>query len=140
MIIIFSTSLGIMTAMYKKRQIEYLGDLIYICEKINLMLKSTTPETQQIMRELKTDSRLEFFDFTLEKSVLPLPENETARVESLFDLIGKYDTESQIKMISEYSGHFKMLEDEYKAHYSSHCRLYLAAGLLSGVFVAVLTA
>lgn len=129
-----------MTASYKKRQIKYIDNLLYIAQKISILLNSITAETEVILRELKSDERLKNFDFELsdEKSPLGAAENELVR--NLFSSIGKYDLESQLKLIDEFTGTFKMLREEYQSHYDSHRKLYIASGLLSGVLIAVLIA
>lgn len=140
MIILFSFSLGVMTARYKKRQITYIDTLIYIAQKISIMLNSITAETQQIMNELKSDEKLKNFDFELSDEKSPLNASENEKVRQMFLSIGKYDLDSQLKLIEEFTGNFKMLKEEYQSHYDSHRKLYIASGLLSGVLIAVLLA
>lgn len=140
MIILFSSSLGIMTVKYKRRQILYIDDLIYIAEKVSIMLRSVSAETNQIMIELANDDRLKKFDFELDVNKSPLNESENEKVKNLFNSIGKYDLDTQLKLIDEFMGNFKMLKEEYKSYYDSHKKLYIASSLLSGILVAVLLA
>lgn len=140
MIILFSFSLGIMTVKYKKRQIEYIDDLLYISRKTAILLKSVSADTQSIMKSLKKDSRLANFDFSLEQKSSPLKENENEKIRDFFHSMGKYDLDSQLKIIDEFTGNFKMLKDEYQVRYDSHKKLYIAVSLLSGVLVAVILA
>lgn len=138
MIILFSFSLGLMAVGFKKRQIKYIDSLIYIGEKILLMLSSTSPETEEIMRELKHDERLKSFDFTLCNENSPLPPEENDRSRLLFNTVGKYDLDCQISYINQYLGYFKMLRQQYQDYYNSHYKLYLVFGLFTGIFIAVL--
>lgn len=138
MIIIFSSSLGIMVLTYKKNQIKYIDSLLYIANRISLLLESTSPDTEEIMSILKSDKRLENFNFDIKNNNSPLPDEEKLKVSDLFNSIGKYDTKSQIKIIEEFSGYFKILKQEYQQHYNSHKKLYLLFGFFSGVFASIL--
>lgn len=129
-----------MTVRYKKRQIKYIEDLLYVSRKISVMLKSISADTQSIMKSLMSDSRLTEFDFSLDEKLSPLNNNENEKIRELFYSIGKYDLDSQLRIIDEFEGNFKMLRDEYQSRYDSHKKLYLAVSLLSGVLVAVLLA
>lgn len=138
MIILFSSSLGLMVVRFKKRQLSYIDSLIYIAEKMQLMLSSTSPETEEIMNELKTDERLKNFDFELLDENCPLSPSENDRSKLLFSTVGKYDIDSQLSYINQYIGYFKMLKQEYQDYYNSHYKLYLVFGLFSGVLISVL--
>lgn len=138
MITLFSFSLGLMIAGYKRKQISYIDSLIYIGEKILLMLSSTSPETEEIMNDLMCDARLKNFDFTLKNENSPLPPEENDRSRLLFNTVGKYDIDCQISYINQYLGYFKMLRQQYQDYYNSHYKLYLVFGLFTGVLVSVL--
>lgn len=140
LITLFTFSLGLMVTGFKKKQIKYIDDLIYIGERILMMLDSTSPETQEIMRELKCDYRLKNFDFTLKNENSPLPPEENDRSRLLFNTVGKYDIDCQINYIKQYLGYFKMLRQRYQDYYLSHRRLYPVAGLFCGVLISVLLA
>lgn len=138
MITLFSFSLGLTVMRFKKKQIDYIDSLIYIGERILLMLESTSPETDVIIRELENDERLKNFDLTLNGSSSPLPSKENERSKTLLSTLGKYELETQINYINQYLGYFKMLRQQYQDYYNSHYKLYLAFGLFSGVLVSVL--
>lgn len=138
MIILFSFSLGLAVNEFKKKQIRYIDSLIYIGEKILLMLSSTSPETEDIMKELENDERLKKFDFTLKDENSPLPPEENDRSRLLFNTVGKYDLDCQISYINQYLGYFKMLRQQYQDYYNSHRRLYPVFGLFIGIFISVL--
>lgn len=138
MIILFSSSLGLMVLTYKKKQIKYIDDILYIANRVILLLKNTSPDTEEIMSILRSDKRLENFDFESEKNFSPLSDDENLKITDMFASIGKYDTESQIKIIEEYSGYFKILKQEYQQHFDSHKKLYIMFGFFSGVFVSIL--
>ena len=138
MITLFSFSLGLTAMRFKKKQIDYIDSLIYIGERILLMLESTSPETDVIIRELENDERLKNFDLTLNGSSSPLPSKENERSKTLLSTLGKYELEAQINYINQYLGYFKMLRQQYQDYYNSHYKLYLAFGLFSGVLVSVL--
>lgn len=138
MIILFSSSLGVMVAAFKRRQIRYIDSLIYIGEKILMMLSSTSPETEAIMADLRADPRLKNFDFSLKNENSPLPPEENDRSRLLFNTVGKYDVDCQISYINQYLGYFKMLRKQYQDYYNKHRKLYIVFGLFSGVLVSVL--
>lgn len=138
MIILFSSSLGLIIVKFKRKQINYIDSLIYIGEKMLLMLSSTSPETEEIMQELKNDERLANFDFSLCNENSPLPPQENDRSRLLFDTVGKYDLDCQINYINQYLGYFKMLRELYQDYYNKHYKLYLVFGFFLGVFISVL--
>ncbi|MGN1202170.1 MAG: hypothetical protein ACI4RF_02660 [Eubacterium sp.] len=123
---------------FKKKQIKYIDSLIYIGEKILLMLSSTSPETEEIMQELKNDENLKAFDFSLKNENSPLPLEENDKVRLLFSTVGKYDLDCQISYLNQYIGYFKMLKQQYQDYYNSHYKLYIVFGLFIGIFVSVL--
>lgn len=138
MIILFSSSLGLMVDNYKKRQIRYVDNLIYIGNRVSLMLSSTTPETEEMISDLKQDERLKNFDFDLNVENTPLSADEYDRIRNLFSIIGKYDADCQLKYIKEFVGYFKMLKQQYQEHYAAHHKLYITFGVLAGVAVSIL--
>lgn len=138
MIILFSSSLGLMAVSFKKRQLRYIDSLIYIAQKMQLMLSSTSPETEEILNELKNDDRLKDFDFELFNENCPLSPSENDRTKLLFNTVGKYDLDCQLNYINQYIGYFKMLKQEYQDYYNSHYKLYLVFGLFSGILISVL--
>lgn len=137
MIILFSSSLGLMIDAYKKKQIVYIENLIYIAQRIRLLMNSINPETAQIMIELKSDERLKSFDFELHAENTPLPTSEYERIKNFFAVIGKYDSESQLNYIDEFIGYFKMLKQQYQEYYQKHHKLYITFGFAIGVIISI---
>lgn len=137
MIILFSSSLGLMVDGYKKRQIKYIDNLIYIGERISLMMSSINPETSEILNELKCDERLKNFDFDLNIENTPLSSDEYERIKNLFTIIGKYDSDSQLRYIEEFVGYFKMLKQQYQEYYEKHHKLYISFGILMGIVISI---
>lgn len=143
MIILFSFSLGMMMANYKKRQLDYIDSVLYMCRKIRVLLKSVSADTDSIMCALKKEDRLEGFDFDNTQNMLknsPLASSENTMICDLLSSIGKYDLESQLKIIDEFEGNFKLLKNDYQSYYNSHKKLYLSVSLLCGALIAVLLA
>lgn len=137
MIILFSSSLGLMVDNYKKRQIKYIDNLIYIGERISLMLSSTTPETEEIFHQLMNDERLKKFDFDLNVENIPLSTEEYNRIKDFFAALGRYDVDCQLRYINEFIGYYKMLKQQYQEYYASHHKLYIAFGVLSGMVISI---
>ena len=138
MIILFSFSLGMMAAKYRKYQIDYADAVLYMGEKILLMLNTTSPETDEIIRRLKDDERLCEIDFDNGFISSPLDKRENTMLKELFEILGKYDIKSQVNYINEFIGFFKLSRQRYEEYYSSHYKLYLVFGLFSGVLVCIL--
>jgi stage III sporulation protein AB len=123
---------------HKKEQIKYVDSLIYMGEKILFMLNSTSPETQMIINELKNDSRLKNIDLSFDDDKCPIKTDDNERTLLLFNIIGKYDINSQVTYINQYIGYFKMLRQQYQDNYNRHYKLYIAFGILTGVFIVIL--
>lgn len=138
MITLFSSCLGLMAAKSKKKQIDYTEGLIYLGNRILLLLKSTIPETEEIIRLLKKDERLDFFDFSLELKNSPLSQQDNQKIINLFNSIGMYDIDSQIMIVDEFTGYFKMLNKQYQDYYDRHYKLYIIFGISSGLLLSVI--
>lgn len=138
MIILFSSCLGLTAVKSKRKQIEYIELLIHIGNRILLMLKSTVPETEEIIRQLKRDQMLEDFDFTLKFKSTPLSKRDNQKVADFFNAIGMYDIDTQIMLAAEFTGYFKMLNKQYRDYYDRHYKLYIVFGIASGLLLSVI--
>ena len=138
MITLFSSCLGLMAAKSKRKQIEYTDGLVYLGSRILLLLKSTMPETEEIIKMLKNDERLDFFDFSLDLQNSPLYQQDNQKIINLFNSLGMYDIDSQIMIVDEFTGYFKMLNQQYQSYYDKHYKLYIIFGISSGLLLSVI--
>lgn len=138
MITLFSSCLGLMAAKSKRKQIEYTDGLVYLGSRISLLLKSTMPETEEIIKQLKNDKRLDFFDFNLDLKDSPLLQQDNQKIINLFNSIGMYDVDSQLMIVDEFTGYFKMLNKQYQDYYDKHYKLYIIFGISSGLLLSVI--
>ena len=138
MITLFSSCLGLMAAKSKRKQIEYTDGLVYLGSRILLLLKSTMPETEEIIKLLKSDERLDFFDFSLDLKNSPLLQQDNQKILNLFNSLGMYDIDSQIMFVDEFTGYFKMLNQQYQNYYDKHYKLYIIFGISSGLLLSVI--
>lgn len=138
MITLFSSCLGLMAAKSKRKQIEYTDGLVYLGSRILLLLKSTMPETEEIIKLLKSDERLDFFDFSLDLKNSPLSQQDNQKILNLFNSLGMYDIDSQIMIVDEFTGYFKMLNQQYQSYYDKHYKLYIIFGISSGLLLSVI--
>lgn len=138
MITLFSSCLGLMAAKSKRKQIEYTDGLVYLGSRILLLLKSTMPETEEIIKLLKSDERLDFFDFSLDLKNSPLSQQDDQKILNLFNSLGMYDIDSQIMIVDEFTGYFKMLNQQYQNYYDKHYKLYIIFGISSGLLLSVI--
>ena len=138
MITLFSFFFGLMAAKSKRKQIEYTDGLVYLGSRILLLLKSTMPETEEIIKLLKSDERLDFFDFSLDLKNSPLLQQDNQKILNLFNSLGMYDIDSQIMIVDEFTGYFKMLNQQYQNYYDKHYKLYIIFGISSGLLLSVI--
>lgn len=138
MITLFLSCLGLMAAKSKRKQIEYTDGLVYLGSRILLLLKSTMPETEEIIKLLKSDERLDFFDFSLDLKNSPLLQQDNQKILNLFNSLGMYDIDSQIMIVDEFTGYFKMLNQQYQNYYDKHYKLYIIFGISSGLLLSVI--
>ena len=134
LIILFSTSISMIIVSKKRKQIEFIEKIVYMGQRIELMLKSTMPETAEILSIIKDDPKLR--DINLDD--LPLNDSENERILSYFKSLGRYDVDSIILITEEFVGYFKLLCEEYRKHYSEHYRIYISFGVFAGVLVSIL--
>lgn len=137
---IFFLCLGLRIVKYKKEQITFIDDLIYMGEKILLLLNSTLPETDLIINKLSGEKRLSKYDFDDLKGMSPLKSEENEKIDEMFSVLGKYDVDSQISYIEEFNGYYKMLKKEYREYYKTHYKLYIVLSLSVGVVIVLLLA
>ena len=138
MITLFLFCFGLMAAKSKRKQIEYTDGLVYLGSRILLLLKSTMPETEEIIKLLKSDERLDFFDFSLDLKNSPLLQQDNQKILNLFNSLGMYDIDSQIMIVDEFTGYFKMLNQQYQNYYDKHYKLYIIFGISSGLLLSVI--
>ena len=137
---IFFLCLGLRIVKYKKEQITFIDDLIYMGEEILLLLNSTLPETDVIINKLSGEKRLSKYDFDDLKGMSPLKSEENEKIDEMFSVLGKYDVDSQISYIEEFNGYYKMLKNEYREYYKTHYKLYIVLSLSVGVVIVLLLA
>lgn len=137
---IFFLCLGLRIVKYKKEQIRFIDDLIYMGEEILLLLNSTLPETDVIINKLSGEKRLSKYDFDDLKGMSPLKSEENEKIDEMFSVLGKYDVDSQISYIEEFNGYYKMLKNEYREYYKTHYKLYIVLSLSVGVVIVLLLA
>lgn len=142
MIIIFSAAAGISITEYKKAQLDYIDDLIFLGERIILLLGSTVPDTQTLYRKLGEEPRLEKYaqkcDISEIYTASPLPERENGQTKELLSVVGRYDAQTQIEYAREFTGYYKDLKKQYREHYRTHAKLYIAVSISVGAVTALL--
>lgn len=138
MIIIFSFLTGIMIAEYKKSQIGFIDDIVFLGERVFLLLSSTAPETEIIFNKLQNEYRLNKYDVMHIYENSPLQDNENTKIKELINTVGKFDIETQIKCTEEFLGYFKALKKQYQEYYNSHFKLYLVFGLSVGIVISLM--
>ena len=136
MIIIFSCLIGTTIIRYKRKQIDFIDDLIFMGERTLLMLRSTAPDTQVILRRLQSEERLSGYDLPKISESSSLPVNEKGRIAEFFETIGKYDIDSQIKYIEEFTGYYKMLKEQYQKYFDANKRLYIVFSMSAGMVIS----
>lgn len=123
---------------YKKSQIEYIDDLIFIGERLILFLTSTVPDTDVIFTRLQNEPRLEKYNVSQIFNSSPLPSGINSNITELFAIIGRYDADTQIKYTQEFIGYFKDLKKQYQEHFDTHCRLYIVFSISAGILISLL--
>ncbi|MDD6727715.1 MAG: hypothetical protein PUE08_00630 [Eubacteriales bacterium] len=103
-----------------------------------LLLSSTAPETNVIFKKLQADDRFKNTDLLNLYKNSPLPKKDNLAIKEFLDLIGKYDTETQIKYAQEFTGNFKTLKKQYQDYYNSHFKLYVISGLSVGIVICLM--
>lgn len=134
MIILFTSSISILIVNNKKEELNYLDMIIYLGQKVELLLNTTMPETNEILSLLKNDSKLSNFDI----NELPLKSNENEKIREFFSSIGKYDIDSQISITKEFTEDFKLIKGEYQKQYSEHYKIYISFGVFAGIIVSII--
>ncbi len=138
MITAFSFLSGMTAVRYKKSQISYTEDIVFLAQRIILLLKNTAPDTDVIMSKLQSEPRLEKYDLYNIDSYSPLEKKETANISELFEVIGKYDAETQIKYLEEYSAHFEELKKQYAENFNMRKGLYMSFSVSAGIIVSLM--
>lgn len=136
MIISVFSYLGLMITNHKRLRIYYLENVIYIADRIKILLSSTVPSTQAIMNELSSDERLN--GFVLERGKSFLNDKDYQKIQGLINSVGMYDIDSQIEILSEFSQYFDMIKNQYKDDYSRSYKIYILGGISIGILISIL--
>ena len=136
MIISVFSYLGLMITNHKRLRIYYLENVIYIADRIKILLSSTVPSTQAIMNELSSDERLN--GFVLERGKSFLNDKNYQKIQALINSVGMYDIDSQIEILSEFSQYFDMIKNQYKDDYSRSYKIYILGGISIGILISIL--
>lgn len=136
MIISVFSYLGLMITNHKRLRIYYLENVIYIADRIKILLSSTVPSTQAIMNELSSDERLNGFELERGKSFLN--DKDYKKIQALINSVGMYDIDSQIEILSEFSQYFDMMKNQYKDDYSRSYKIYILGGISIGILISIL--
>lgn len=136
MIISVFSYLGLMITNHKRLRIYYLENIIYIADRIKILLSSTVPSTQAIMNELSSDERLNGFELERGKSFLN--DKDYQKIQALINSVGMYDIDSQIVILSEFSQYFDMIKNQYKDDYSRSYKIYILGGISIGILISIL--
>lgn len=136
MIISVFSYLGLMITNHKRLRIYYLENVIYIADRIKILLSSTVPSTQAIMNELSSDERLNGFELERGKSFLN--DKDYQKIQGLINSVGMYDIDSQIEILSEFSQYFDMMKNQYKDDYSRSYKIYILGGISIGILISIL--
>ena len=136
MIISVFSYLGLMITNHKRLRIYYLENVIYIADRIKILLSSTMPSTQAIMNELSSDERLNGFELERGKSFLN--DKDYQKIQALINSVGMYDIDSQIEILSEFSQYFDMMKNQYKDDYSRSYKIYILGGISIGILISIL--
>ncbi len=136
MIISVFSYLGLMITNHKRLRIYYLENIIYIADRIKILLSSTVPSTQAIMNELSSDERLNGFELERGKSFLN--DKDYQKIQALINSVGMYDIDSQIEILSEFSQYFDMIKNQYKDDYSRSYKIYILGGISIGILISIL--
>ncbi|MGN1420080.1 MAG: hypothetical protein ACI4XC_01020 [Eubacterium sp.] len=138
MIILFSFLMGMAVVSYKKSQINYIDDLIFMGERIVLYLKSTVPETDIIFNKLQNEPRLNKYNIEEIYNYSPLPKASNSNITELFNVIGRFDADIQIKYTQEFIGYYRNLKRQYQEHFNTHCKLYIVFSLSVGTIISLM--
>ena len=136
MIISVFSYLGLMITNHKRLRIYYLENVIYIADRIKILLSSTVPSTQAIMNELSSDERLNGFELERGKSFLN--DKDYQKIQALINSVGMYDIDSQIEILSEFSQYFDMMKNQYKDDYLRSYKIYILGGISIGILISIL--
>lgn len=136
MIISVFSYLGLMITNHKRLRIYYLENVIYIADRIKILLSSTVPSTQAIMNELSSDERLNGFELERGKSFLN--DKDYQKIQALINSVGMYDIDSQIEILSEFSQYFDMIKNQYKDDYLRSYKIYILGGISIGILISIL--
>lgn len=136
MIISVFSYLGLMITKHKKSRIYYIDNVIYIANRIKILLSSTMPSTQAIMEDLSSDNRLDGFEIERGKSYLS--DKDFQKIQGLINSVGMYDIDSQMQILSEFSQYFDMLKNQYKDDYLRNYKIYIFGGISIGILISIL--
>lgn len=138
MIIVTSTLLSAIICKYEKSKIDYCDKMIFLGSKVMVLLNTTLPETEKIFALLNNCEKLKNIELNDIYSSSPLKKDENDKISDYLSSIGKFDTQTQINKAFEFCETFRLLKEDYRQYYSSHCKIIYALGFSVGCITAIL--
>lgn len=147
MVVICSTSMGLIVCNNKKKQVDICQQLITLCDFILIDYESKLTPIIELVDELLSYECLKKLNFIGKDNLIfnkpiesCLSSEENEKISSLLYSLGKTDVNAQIKIIKNFKEYIKRSENNYLENYNKYKKLYLSIGFLSGVCICIIFA
>lgn len=138
-----SAAAGISCAYKLKRRCIIAQEIIEMCSLMEVEFGYSLSDSKQIVKRLAYEpmlSHLDFlrnFDFEKIEIITELNNTDNERLNSLFNNLGKIDSESMIKLISSFKVNMSESLKKYEDYYKTHSRLFVAFGVFGGLMFSL---
>ncbi len=135
---------GVFAALRLREKSRISRLLIEMADMIETMLSFSAEDSVKIVRALsneRTLSELYFLknmDFENITVLTCLDESDNERTALLFKMLGSTDVQSMIKNLEAYKAGMELSARKYDEYCKSHAKLFVAFGMLGGLFLTVL--
>ncbi len=135
---------GVFAALRLREKSRISRLLIEMADMIEAMLSFSAEDSVKIVRALskeRTLSELYFLknmDFENITVLTCLDESDNERTALLFKMLGSTDVQSMIKNLEAYKAGMELSARKYDEYCKSHAKLFVAFGVLGGLFLTVL--
>ena len=147
MVVICTTSMGLIVCNNKKRQVDICQQLVSLCDFILIDYESKLTPIIELVDELLSYDSLKKLNFITTENLIMnsqidscLSREENEKLSSFLYSLGKTDVNAQIQIIKSFREYIKRSEYDYLENYNKYKKLYLSIGFLSGVCVCIIFA
>ena len=139
-LILSTTSIGILLSEKAKQRVEICTELIQLCDVLRLDIGFRNTPLDRLISSLS----FKWLDFLTVENIAservvnsPLRNEENAEISRFLYSLGKSDSTRQLKLIEGFRDYMNSVKSSYKNEYIKNSKIYIGFGFFSGAVVSL---